>query len=326
MTKKLLEVKNLRTYFHTFKGTVKAVDDVSFWVDEGEILAIVGESGGGKSVTGFSVIRLIEEPGRIESGEILFEGKDLMRLSESQMNRVRGKDISMIFQDPMTSLNPVYTIGQQIEETLILHTDLSPKERKAASIELLRSVGISSPESRLKAYPHQFSGGMRQRVVIAIALAADPKLIIADEPTTALDVTIQAQILRLMAELVRGKGRSLILVTHDLAVVSEMADRINVMYCGKVIESGPTRDVIDRSAHPYTKGLIGSIPDLERDKNRLDTIKGIVPNMFELPKGCKFAPRCTRSKEICRVQEPEVFHLSQSHQVACHFPFKEEVL
>ncbi|MDD4837198.1 MAG: ABC transporter ATP-binding protein [Dethiosulfovibrio sp.] len=326
MTKKLLEVKNLRTYFHTFKGTVKAVDDVSFWVDEGEILAIVGESGGGKSVTGFSVIRLIEEPGRIESGEILFEGKDLMGLSESQMNRVRGKDISMIFQDPMTSLNPVYTIGQQIEETLILHTDLSPKERKAASIELLRSVGISNPESRLKAYPHQFSGGMRQRVIIAIALAADPKLIIADEPTTALDVTIQAQILRLMAELVRGKGRSLILVTHDLAVVSEMADRINVMYCGKVVESGPTRDVIDRSAHPYTKGLIGSIPDLERDKNRLETIKGIVPNMFDLPKGCKFAPRCTRAKEICHVQEPEVINMSQSHQVACHFPFREEVL
>ena len=326
MTKKLLEVKNLRTYFHTFKGTVKAVDDVSFWVDEGEILAIVGESGGGKSVTGFSVIRLIDEPGRIESGEILFEGKDLMGLSESQMNRVRGKDISMIFQDPMTSLNPVYTIGQQIEETLLLHTDLSPKERRSASIELLRSVGISNPESRLKAYPHQFSGGMRQRVVIAIALAANPKLIIADEPTTALDVTIQAQILRLMAELVRGKGRSLILVTHDLAVVSEMADRINVMYCGKVVETGPTRDVIDRSAHPYTKGLIGSIPDLERDKNRLETIKGIVPNMFDLPKGCKFAPRCTRAKEICHVQEPEVIHMSQSHQVACHFPFREEVL
>lgn len=326
MTKKLLEVKNLRTYFHTFKGTVKAVDDVSFWVDEGEILAIVGESGGGKSVTGFSVIRLIDEPGKIESGEILFEGKDLMGLSESQMNRVRGKDISMIFQDPMTSLNPVYTIGQQIEETLLLHTDLSPKERKVASIELLRSVGISNPESRLKAYPHQFSGGMRQRVVIAIALAANPKLIIADEPTTALDVTIQAQILRLMADLVRGKGRSLILVTHDLAVVSEMADRINVMYCGKVVESGPTRDVIDRSAHPYTKGLIGSIPDLERDKNRLETIKGIVPNMFDLPKGCKFAPRCTRAKEICHVQEPEVINMSQSHQVACHFPFREEVL
>ncbi|WP_234986173.1 ABC transporter ATP-binding protein [Dethiosulfovibrio salsuginis] len=174
--------------------------------------------------------------------------------------------------------------------------------------------------------PHQFSGGMRQRVVIAIALAADPKLIIADEPTTALDVTIQAQILRLMAELVRGKGRSLILVTHDLAVVSEMADRINVMYCGKVVESGPTRDVIDVSAHPYTKGLIGSIPDLERDKNRLETIKGIVPNMFDLPKGCKFAPRCTRAKEICHVQEPEVIHMSQNHQVACHFPFREEVL
>ncbi len=320
MNDTLLEVKNLRTYFHTFKGTVKAVDDVSFSVGRGEILAIVGESGGGKSVTGFSVIRLIEEPGVIESGEILFEGRDVMKLSEREVDRLRGKEISMIFQDPMTSLNPVYTIGRQIEESLLLHTKLNREERRAACIDLLRSVGISNPESRLKAYPHQFSGGMRQRVVIAIALAADPKLIIADEPTTALDVTIQAQILRLMADLVRAKNRSMILVTHDLAVVSEMADRINVMYCGKIVETGSARKVIDESAHPYTKGLIDSIPDLERDRKRLNTIKGIVPNMFELPEGCNFAPRCAHATELCFGVEPEQREIGAGHFVACHFP------
>ena len=320
MNDMLLEVKNLRTYFHTFKGTVKAVDGVSFSVGRGEILAIVGESGGGKSVTGFSVIRLIEEPGVIESGEILFEGRDVMKLSEREVDRLRGKEISMIFQDPMTSLNPVYTIGRQIEESLLLHTKLNREERRKACIDLLRSVGISNPESRLKAYPHQFSGGMRQRVVIAIALAADPKLIIADEPTTALDVTIQAQILRLMADLVRAKNRSMILVTHDLAVVSEMADRINVMYCGKIVETGPARKVIDESAHPYTKGLIDSIPDLERNRKRLNTIKGIVPNMFELPEGCNFAPRCARAGECCFKNEPEQREIGAGHFVACHFP------
>ena len=325
MNDMLLEVKNLRTYFHTFKGTVKAVDDVSFSVGRGEILAIVGESGGGKSVTGFSVIRLIEEPGVIESGEILFEGRDVMKLSEREVDRLRGKEISMIFQDPMTSLNPVYTIGRQIEENLLLHTKLNREERRKACIDLLRSVGISNPESRLKAYPHQFSGGMRQRVVIAIALAADPKLIIADEPTTALDVTIQAQILRLMADLVRAKNRSMILVTHDLAVVSEMADRINVMYCGKIVETGPARKVIDESAHPYTKGLIDSIPDLERDRKRLNTIKGIVPNMFELPEGCNFAPRCARAGECCFKNEPEQREIGAGHFVACHFPLGSAV-
>lgn len=322
MNDMLLEVKNLRTYFHTFKGTVKAVDDVSFHVKRGEVLAIVGESGGGKSVTGFSIIRLIEEPGRIESGEILFEGRDLMKLSEREVNRLRGKEISMIFQDPMTSLNPVYTIGRQIDESLLLHTDLNANQRRTASMDLLKSVGISNPESRLKAYPHQFSGGMRQRVVIAIALAADPKLIIADEPTTALDVTIQAQILRLMDDLVRAKNRSMILVTHDLAVVSEMADRINVMYCGKIVETGHTRTVIDESAHPYTKGLIESIPDLERDRKRLNAIKGIVPNMFDLPKGCYFAPRCEYATDFCFENEPELKEVEEGHAAACHFPLE----
>jgi oligopeptide/dipeptide ABC transporter ATP-binding protein len=324
MNKTLLHVKNLRTWFHTFKGVVKAVDGVSFDMAQGEVLAVVGESGGGKSVTGFSVIRLIDEPGRIESGEILFDGCDLMKLSESEMNKLRGKDIAMIFQDPMTSLNPVYTIGQQMEETLLLHTGMNKAQRQQTCLDLLRSVGISNPESRLKCYPHQFSGGMRQRVVIAIALAVKPKLIIADEPTTALDVTIQAQILRLMTDLIRAEGCSLMLITHDLAVVSEVADRINVMYCGKIVESGAARDVIDRGVHPYTVGLVNSIPDLGTDKKRLDTIPGIVPNMFDLPQGCYFSPRCAYARDICRREQPALREVAPGHCAACHFPLNRE--
>lgn len=320
MTQRLLDVKNLTTAYHTFKGTVQAVNNVSFHLDEGEILAIVGESGGGKSVTGFSIIGLIDEPGRIESGEILFNGQDLRNLSERQMNELRGRDISMIFQDPMTSLNPVYTIGQQIDETLKLHTSLNTAERRDLAIELLSAVGIPEGESRLKNYPHQFSGGMRQRVVIAIALAASPRLVIADEPTTALDVTIQAQILHLMADLVHTRNCALMLITHDLAVVSETADRVNVMYCGRIVESGCTRDVIDRSSHPYTKGLINSIPDLDRSRPRLETIPGIVPNMYHLPPGCAFAPRCAYAKKICHTTLPELSNIGPKHQTACHYP------
>lgn len=321
----LLQVKGLRTWFHTFKGVVKAVDDVSFDIRVGEVLAVVGESGGGKSVTGFSVIRLIDEPGRIESGEVLFAGRDLMKLSEREMNRVRGKDISMVFQDAMTSLNPVYTIGQQIDEVLRLHTSMGRADRRRASVELLRSVGISNPEGRLGSYPHQFSGGMRQRVVIAIALAARPRLIIADEPTTALDVTVQAQILRLMTDLIHAEGCSLMLITHDLAVVSEIADRINVMYCGRIVESGPARAVIDGSLHPYTLGLINSIPDLNREQGRFKTIPGIVPNMFDLPQGCRFSPRCERAQDLCRTSAPDLRELEPGHCVACHFPIHREV-
>ncbi|QZY55911.1 ABC transporter ATP-binding protein [Crassaminicella profunda] len=324
MSKKLLDVTNLRTYFHTFKGTVKAVDHVSLYIDEGEILGVVGESGGGKSVTGFSVIRLIDDPGKIESGEIIFNGEDLMKKSEREMNRIRGKEISMVFQDPMTSLNPVYTIEEQMDEVLLLHENLTKQERKNRCIELLKSVGISNPESRLKNFPHQFSGGMRQRVVIAIALLANPKLIIADEPTTALDVTIQAQILKLMKNLVKEKGCSLMLITHDLAVVSEMADRINVMYCGKVIESGYTEDIINHFSHPYTEGLLQSIPHMDQSKKELETIQGIVPNMFDLPKGCYFSPRCKYCQEICKEQSPELLKISEKHYVACHFPLRKE--
>ncbi len=318
----LLQVKGLRTWFETFKGTVKAVDDVSFEVRQGEVLAVVGESGGGKSVTGFSIIRLIDEPGRIESGEIIFDGRDIMKLSEHEMNKLRGRDISMVFQDPMTSLNPVYSIGRQLDEMLKLHTTLNRAQRHAESLRLLSAVGISNAEARLKNYPHQFSGGMRQRVVIAIALAAKPKLIIADEPTTALDVTIQAQILRLMTSLIREKGCSLMLITHDLAVVSEMADRINVMYCGKIVESGTARAVIDNSLHPYTAGLIRSIPDLERSQARLDTIPGIVPNMFNLPEGCYFSPRCRRAQDLCLRRAPQLREIEPGHCAACHFPLR----
>lgn len=316
----LLQVRHLRTWFNTFRGTVKAVDDVSFDIRQGEVLAVVGESGGGKSVTGFSILRLIDEPGEIVGGEILFDGRDIMKLSEHEINRLRGKDISMIFQDPMTSLNPVYSIGAQLDETLRLHTTLTHSQRHQRCVELLHSVGISNPEARLKNYPHQFSGGMRQRVVIAIALAARPRLIIADEPTTALDVTIQAQILRLITDLIRAEGCSLMLITHDLAVVSEIADRINVMYCGKIVENGTARQVIDHSAHPYTFGLISSIPDLDKNKPRLDTIPGIVPNMFDLPQGCYFSPRCSCVQEKCLHEAPVLREVEPGHYAACHFP------
>jgi len=319
--KNILEVNGLKTYFHTFKGVVKAVDDVSFSLKPGEILGLVGESGGGKSVTGFSLIKLIEEPGRIEAGEILFNGTDIVKLSEREMSGIRGKDIAMIFQDPMTSLNPVYTVGKQMEEVLVLHqSHLSKQERKERCIELLKDVGISNPESRLKNYPHQFSGGMRQRVVIAIALACNPKLIIADEPTTALDVTIQAQILKLMMKLVKEHNCALILVTHDLAVVSEVADKINVMYCGKIVETGTRDNIMFNHVHPYTKGLIGSIPKLDQSQNRLETIEGIVPNMFQLPKGCNFAPRCKYVDKKCLEVEPEISEVVKLHHVACHHP------
>ena len=319
---KILEVKNLRTYFHTFKGVVKAVDGVSFELGEGEILGIVGESGGGKSIMGFSIINLIDEPGKIETGEIIFEGKDITKNTELEMNVIRGGKISMIFQDPMTSLNPVYTIGKQLEETLILHTKLNKKERYEKCIDLLNSVGISNPEKRLKNYPHEFSGGMRQRVVIAIALASNPKIIIADEPTTALDVTIQAQILKLLKDLINENKCALILITHDLAVIAEMADRVNVMYCGKIVETGYAHDIINKCAHPYTKGLIESIPNDEQDKERLNTIEGLVPNMFDLPKGCKFASRCEFCQKFCLEEEPSVFNIDNIHKVACNFPLK----
>lgn len=325
--KKLLEVENLSTYYHTFKGVVKSVDHISFSMNEGEVLGVVGESGGGKSVTGFSIIRLIDEPGVINADKLMFDGEDLMKKSEKEMNKIRGGKISMIFQDPMTSLNPVYTIEHQITEVLKLHQPgISKKECRERSLALMKEVGIPNAEERLRCYPHQFSGGMRQRVVIAIALASTPKLIIADEPTTALDVTIQAQVLKLMKRLVNEKGCALMLITHDLAVVSEITDRINVMYCGHIVESGPTRELIEHPLHPYTRGLLASIPgsSLVQDGERLEAIPGMVPNMFDLPKGCKFAPRCARCMEICQNSEPQMTETEPGRFVACHLYNKEE--
>ena len=323
MGKTLLQVEHLRTYFHTFRGVVKAVDDVSFSLDEGQVLGIVGESGSGKSVTSFSILKLVESPGVVQSEHIYFNGEDISRKSEKEMMKIRGKDISMVFQDPMTSLNPLYTIEKQITEMLDLHQKgMSKKEKRERCIELLRMVGIPNPEDRLKSYPHQFSGGMRQRVIIAIALAANPKLIIADEPTTALDVTIQAQILKLMDRLVKEQNASLILITHDLAVVSQMADRIIVMYCGKIVESGSRDDVIRRASHPYTVGLLNSIPRMAEEQERLESIPGMVPSMLDLQNGCYFAPRCKYCQEICRTQAPTEQSVGDGHVVCCHFPLK----
>ena len=311
----LLDVKGLKTYFHTFKGVVKAVDDVSFSLKEGEILGIVGESGSGKSVTSFSILKLVEEPGVVEAEQILFDGRDLSRASERDMIKIRGKDISMVFQDPMTSLNPLYTIQRQMEEVLILHEpQMNAAQRKARCLELLSAVGIPNPQERLKEYPNQFSGGMRQRVIIAIALAT----------TTALDVTIQEQILELMRKLVKEHNTALILITHDLAVVSQMVDRINVMYCGKLVETGSTEDIVAFNAHPYTEGLLNSIPKLYEDRGRLDYIPGMVPNMFELPEGCYFAPRCSYCQDICRHQQPVMREVGPGHLAACHFPLNKK--
>ena len=309
MSETLLQVENLRTYFQTFRGVVKAVDGVSFSLDEGQVLGIVGESGSGKSVSSFSILKLIEPPGVVESDKILFRGEDISKKSEKEMMKIRGKEISMVFQDPMTSLNPLYTIEKQITEMLDLHQkQMSKQEKHARCVELLHLVGIPNPEDRLKSYPHQFSGGMRQRVIIA------------DEPTTALDVTIQAQILKLMDKLVKEQDAALILITHDLAVVSQMADRIIVMYCGKIVESGSRDDVIHRPSHPYTVGLLNSIPRMGEDQDRLESIPGMVPSMLDLPQGCYFAPRCKYCQDICRTRAPENHEVGPGHCAACHFP------
>jgi oligopeptide/dipeptide ABC transporter ATP-binding protein len=320
MPDELLKIEELKTHFHTFAGVIKAVDGVDFHVDEGEILGVVGESGCGKSVLGFSIMGLVDPPGRIESGRIEFDGRDLARLEERDMRKIRGKEITMIFQDPMTSLNPLYTIQDQMEEVMRLHGNISAGQRKRRCIALLDEVGISQPESRLKNYPHQFSGGMRQRVIIAIALASNPKLVIADEPTTALDVTIQAQILKLMKRLVTEQRTAMMLITHDLAVVSEMADRIVVMYCGRIVEKGPRDAIIHRCRHPYTLGLLGSIPKLVSRQKRLRQIPGMVPNVMNLPPGCAFAPRCNYAKPLCREKRPELAALEPGQAAACFYP------
>ena len=294
--KVLLEVKNLHTFFTSRRGVIKAVNDTSYLVHEGETLGIVGESGSGKSVSAMSILRLLDENGYIDSGEIIFDGRDLTKISLNEMYEVRGNDISVIFQEPMTSLNPVFTIERQISEVFMVHQGMDKKEAAKESVEILRAVKIPNPEIVVKQYPHQLSGGMRQRVMIAMALACKPKLLIADEPTTALDVTIQAQILRLMNELKKERGTSILFITHDLGVINQMADYVAVMYCGQVVESVPAKVLFDpktKFSHPYTEGLMVSIPRLDTPANqRLQAIPGSVPHPLDLPKGCKFAPRC----------------------------------
>ena len=316
--KVLLDVQGLKTYFHTFKGVVKAVDNVSFSLKEGEILGIVGESGSGKSVTSFSILKLVEDPGVVDADHIMFDGKDLAKISERDMSKIRGKDISMVFQDPMTSLNPLYTIQRQMEEVLILHEpQMNKAQRRERCIELLHAVGIPNPEERLKEYPNQFSGGMRQRVIIAIALATNPKLLIADEPTTALDVTIQAQILELMKKIQKEEGMSILLITHDLGVVAEMCTRVIVMYAGEIVEEAPVDVLFYQPAHPYTKGLIASVPKLGSGVKVLPSIPGSVPDLSSLPEGCRFAPRCAFATERCRKEKPDLYPVGEGQRSRC---------
>jgi oligopeptide/dipeptide ABC transporter ATP-binding protein len=317
----LLEIRNLKTFFDVRGGILKAVDDVSVTIDPGETLGLVGESGCGKSVTAASIMRLIPmPPGRIAGGEILFDGIDIVKQPESKMRKIRGKMISMIFQEPMTSLNPVFTVGDQVAEVIGLHEKLSGREIRDRVIEAFRLVRIPAPESRIEEYPHQMSGGMRQRVMIAMALACHPKLMIADEPTTALDVTIQAQILDLMNKLKEETGASILFITHDLGVIAEMAQKVAVMYAGKIMESADVETLFAEPKHPYTVGLMSSIPILGigKKQKRLSTIAGVVPSLFKLPKGCLFNERCTEVRKECVTMEPPMIDLGNGHIVRCH--------
>jgi len=318
----LLEIKNLQTHFPTRAGLVRAVDDVSFHIDDGELLALVGESGCGKSITALSVMRLISPPGKIVGGEITFNDENLLAATDARMREIRGDDIAMIFQDPMTSLNPVYTVGEQIGEALRLHRNLSRKLAREATIEAMREVAIPDPSRRVDDYPHQLSGGMRQRVMIAMALACDPKLLIADEPTTALDVTIQAQILELLNELRRTRELGVLLITHDLGVVAEVADRVAVMYTGRIVEQSPVEELFARPKHPYTEGLLRSVPKLTAEHvakaERLETIEGVVPSPTDLPTGCHFAPRCPHRMPRCTTEGAiPLYDLENDVRVRC---------
>jgi len=317
----ILEVKGLKTYFNTVDGVVQAVDDVSYSVRQGEIFGLVGESGCGKSVTSLSILRLVDNPGKIVAGEILFDGQDLLKLSTTEMVHMRGQRISMIFQQPQTSLNPVFEVGSQVAEVLEVHQKLSHEEAWKKAIDMLRLVGLPDPEKRCHSFPHEMSGGQAQRVMIAMALALGPQLLIADEPSTALDVTIQAQILDLMQDLVDRLNTSVILITHDLGVIAEMADRVAVMYAGQIVEQADVNELFENPLHPYTRGLIGSIPILGREKDLLDVIPGTVPNLVNLPPGCRFAPRCRDCQNTpgsdCVEKSPELIQTSENHSVRC---------
>jgi len=318
----LIQVKNLRTSFFTPEGEVRAVDGVSFDIGEGKTLGLVGESGCGKSVTALSIMRLVPSPpGKIVGGEILYRGEDLLKLNGAAMRKIRGNEISMIFQEPMTSLNPVFTIGNQIGEAIHLHQGLGKRETREKTIEMLRLVKMADPESRVDDYPHQLSGGMRQRVMIAMALSCNPSLLIADEPTTALDVTIQAQILELIKELQEKLGMSLLLITHDLGVVAEQADEVAIMYAGKLVERAQAKAIFNRPLHPYTVGLLNSLPGARgKKKRRLEAIPGVVPSLLELPSGCHFRDRCPKAAGICAEAEPELVEKEKDHWAACYFP------
>ena len=318
---KLLEINNLRTYFFTDEGVVRAVDGIDLRIDRGETLGIVGESGCGKTVTALSVLRLIPmPPGRIVEGQILYEGRDLVTLPPGQMRKVRGKEISMVFQEPMTSLNPVFTIGEQIAEAIRLHEGLGRRAAMDKTVEMLKIVHMANPERRVKEYPHQLSGGMRQRVMIAMALSCNPKLLIADEPTTALDVTIQAQILELLNELKAKLGMAVMLITHDMGVIAETAQRVMVMYAAKVVEEAPVKDLFKEPLHPYTQGLLRSIPRIDlaaTKKQRLEAIPGVVPSLIDVPPGCRFTPRCPFAKAVCSEKDPVLKEVKPGHKVAC---------
>ena len=321
----LLEVKNLHTYFKTRKGIVKAVNDVSYSLEPGKTVGIVGESGSGKSVSAMSILRLLDGNGYIAEGEVLFEGRDLTKLTQEEMYEIRGNKISVIFQEPMTSLNPVFTIKRQLSEPFMIHQKMTKKEAEVKALEMLAAVQIPNPEAVLRQYPHQLSGGMRQRVMIAMALACRPKILIADEPTTALDVTIQAQILRLMNDLQRENGTAIIFITHDLGVINEMADDVVVMYCGQVVEKTSARTIFTDcpTSHPYTEGLMNSIPRLDSIHSKLEPIPGAVPHPLALPKGCKFAPRCKYATAKCIEEEPCLSEVTEGQLIRCHYPVKE---
>lgn len=318
MGKKLLEVKNLKTYFYSDRGVVKAADDVSFYVDEGETLGIVGESGCGKSITCMSIARLVETPpGKYVGGEILLDGEDMLKISDARMREIRGNDISFIFQEPMTSLNPIFKIGRQISEPMMLHHGMNKDEAYKESIKMLETVKIPNPERVVDDYPFALSGGMRQRAMIAMALACKPKLLIADEPTTALDVTIQAQVLDLMNELKQKINASIIFITHDLGVIAEMSDRVMVMYAGKVVEVAKTLDIFKNPKHPYTVGLIGSKPDMATESSRLHVIPGNVPDLSNVPTGCPFHTRCDKAMDVCKKRFPGETILEGEHRISC---------
>ncbi|MBN1114084.1 MAG: ABC transporter ATP-binding protein [Oligoflexia bacterium] len=322
MMENILEIKDLKVEFEIEGKTLTAVDGVSLDIAKGKTTGIVGESGCGKSVTAFSVMRLIPNPpGRISSGEIIYGGRDIMKLPINDMQKIRGREISMIFQEPMTALNPVYTVGDQIAEIYELHYELSKAEIKNRTIEMLHKVGIPSPEKRVNDYPHQMSGGMRQRIMIAMALACSPKILIADEPTTALDVTIQAQILELISDLKKYFNTSVIFITHDLGVVAQVCDEVAVMYAGKIVERANVMDLFENPRHPYTKGLMDSIPKKGFSKDRkLPTIDGMVPDLFNQQKGCRFAERCFKCQELCKTKEPELVKTDNNREYACHYP------